>query len=158
MALCPLPSVTWCLAGGPWGQRSLSGWPAPPPALPTDTQAGAGEGHQEALAWHEGEHWQWGEKMERRGQMSRPLGGDAALLLPQPLPRQNHTLAPLPGLRHRVWVTPHPPKIPKLRGGGKCLPTHPRATHRSEEVTEGGRAPRPSPGPGEPGEERTSPG
>lgn len=29
----PLPSVTWCPAGGPWGQQGLSGCPT----LPTDT-------------------------------------------------------------------------------------------------------------------------
>lgn len=62
VAPCPLPGVTWCLAGGPWGQRSLSTWPALPPALPTDTQAGAEEGHQETPARHEGKRWQWREK------------------------------------------------------------------------------------------------
>lgn len=58
MALRPLPSVTWWLAGGSGGQRGLSGWPALLPALPTDTQGGAEEGHQETLVWHKA----WGKR------------------------------------------------------------------------------------------------
>ena len=103
------------------------GWGTLGTALPTDPQAGAEEGHRETLARHKA----WGRTLavggkngEKEPNVTSP-GGDTALLLPQPLPRQTCTLAPLPRLRHRAQLSPHPPQNPKA--GGQTLPHVPES-------------------------------
>lgn len=125
MAPCPLPGMTWCLAGGPWGQRSLSTWPALPPALPTDTQAGAEEGHQETPAWHEGKGWQWREKQREGSKCHLPRWGRCPAAAPAPCRADPH---PGPSVRAlpRSMADPTSPQNHEP-GGGQTPPHAPKS-------------------------------
>lgn len=155
---CPRPIVSPCPARGPEGQQGHRGRPAPPPAVPAHA---GGRGGDTRKRWPGAERgakrWQKGKNGEKRpsasslGRDAAPRGAAAAPSPPGP------TEGPDPALgsraeQGRAYIPPKP------QDGAARPPQGPQETHRSGEAAVGGRAPRSSPGLGEPGEERTSPG